>query len=115
MGRFLIRTRRHHIFTLGCLWLLLLGVVTSPRVQAQVLYGSIVGHVKDPSGAAVPSATVTITHKETNQSREGITDEIGNYNFPTLQTGTYTIKAALPGFREFQQTDVAVTINTVTR
>src|SRR5919201_573693 len=106
MGRFVIRTRTHHIFALGCLSLLVLGLVAGPTVQAQVLYGSIVGHVKDPSGAAVPGATVTITHKETNQSREGITDEIGNYNFPTLQTGTYTIKVALPGYKEFQQTEV---------
>src|SRR5204863_288341 len=69
MGRFVIRTRTHHIFALGCLSLLVLGVVTSPVVQAQVLYGSLVGHVEDSSGASVPGATVTISNKATNQSR----------------------------------------------
>jgi hypothetical protein len=81
------------------------------QVQAQVLYGTILGNVKDPSGAAVPGATVTITHKETNQSREGVSDDVGNYYFPTVQTGTYTIKVSLPGFKEFLQTDIAVGLN----
>ena len=115
MGRFVIRTRTHHIFALGSLSLLVLGVVTSPVVQAQVLYGSLVGHVEDSSGASVPGATVTISNKATNQSRETITDEVGNYNFPTVQTGTYTIKVSLTGFKESQQTDIAVTLNTTTR
>src|SRR5437773_4344066 len=88
MGRFVIRTRTHHIFALGCLSLLVLGVVTSPVVQAQVLYGSLVGHVEDSSGASVPGATVTISNKATNQSRETITDEVGNYNFPTDRKST---------------------------
>src|SRR5438045_6416943 len=65
--------------------------------------------------ASGPSATVTISNKATNQSRETITDEVGNYNFPTVQTGTNTIKVSLTGFKESQQTDIAVTLNTTTR
>ena len=44
--------------------------VTASSVHAQALYGSLVGNVADESGAVVPGATVTITQKETNQTRE---------------------------------------------
>jgi len=93
--------------------LLVLGIAQTGR--AQVLYGSIVGNVKDASGAAIPGATVTITNNETNQSREILTDEVGSYDFPTVQTGTYNIKVSKSGFKTTTKSDVVVTLNTVTR
>src|SRR5438094_5766939 len=45
--------------------------------RAQVLYGSIVGQVVDTTSAIVPGATVRITHRETNQSRESVTSANG--------------------------------------
>jgi len=55
--------------------LVLLKIVAAPAAaSAQVLYGSLVGTVTDESGAAVPGATVTITHHETNASRETVTE-----------------------------------------
>ena len=48
---------------------LLASVCGSSDLYAQILYGSIVGNVKDQSDAAVGGATVVATHKETNQSR----------------------------------------------
>jgi hypothetical protein len=66
--------------------LLLLAVVMIPQSsRAQVLYGSIVGDVKDANGAVIPNAQVTITNKETAQSRETRTDESGSYAFSTIQ------------------------------
>jgi len=76
------------------------------RVSAQVLYGSIVGEVRDASGAAVPGATVTITNKETNQSREAKTDSAGSYNFIDVQTSTYTVKVTQQGFKTFERAGV---------
>ena len=52
---------------------------------AQVLYGSLVGNVTDETGASIPGATVTITHRETAASRETVTDTAGVYRFPTVQ------------------------------
>jgi hypothetical protein len=89
--------------------------MTTQPVEAQVLYGSIVGNVKDPSQAAVPGATVSITNQSTNASRETITNDEGVYRFPTVQTGTYTLVVSLPGFKEFKQTNVQVSLNNVTR
>jgi len=85
------------------------------RVSAQVLYGSIVGEVRDASGAAVPGATVTITNKETNQSREAKTDSAGSYNFIDVQTSTYTVKVTQQGFKTFERAGVRVALNSVMR
>jgi len=82
---------------------------------AQVLYGSLVGNVTDETGASIPGATVTITHRETAASRETVTDTAGVYRFPTVQSGTYTITITLTGFRTFTRADVPVTLNTATR
>src|SRR5438876_1027863 len=96
--------------------LVLLGILATPAAAgAQVLYGSLVGTVTDESGAAVPGATVTITHHETNASRETVTDSAGSYRFPTVQSGTYTVTVQLTGFRTFTRADVPVTLNTISR
>jgi hypothetical protein len=83
--------------------------------EAQVLYGSLVGNVNDSIGGALPGATVTITHHETKATRETVSDGTGAYRFPTVQTGTYTVAAHLPGFRSFTRTGVPVTLNNATR
>jgi len=85
------------------------------RAAAQVLYGSVVGNVTDGTGASVPGATVTITHRETGASREVVTDAAGAYRFPAVQSGTYTVTVKVDGFRTFSRSDVAVTLNNVTR
>jgi hypothetical protein len=84
-------------------------------VYAQVLYGSVVGNVKDQSGAAVPGATVTITSKETNQVRTATTNEEGGYSVPNVQSGTYEVRVSRDGFRPTVENNVAVTINSVAR
>ncbi|MEK7403826.1 MAG: carboxypeptidase-like regulatory domain-containing protein, partial [Acidobacteriota bacterium] len=86
-----------------------------PAAEAQVLYGSIVGHVKDSSDAAVAGATVTITNTETNQSRQATTDETGAYSFPTVQAGAYEVKVTREGFSTFTRSAVPVTINSISR
>lgn len=85
------------------------------RVRAQTLYGSLVGNVQDETGAAVPGVEVRVTHEGTQQELTTITNEVGTYSFPTLRPGTYTVRATMPGFREFVQQGVLVTVNNVTR
>jgi outer membrane receptor protein involved in Fe transport len=85
------------------------------QVSGQVLYGSIVGTVTDAENLAVPGATVTITHAETNQARETTTNETGNYTFPNVAAGTYRVDVTLPGFQAFRAEDIAVRLNTAVR
>jgi hypothetical protein len=65
---------------------------------------AIVGQVSDASGEAVPSATVTVTNKETGLRRSASTDASGRFNFPQLNPGTYLVKVEAEGF-EPQQND----------
>jgi hypothetical protein len=82
---------------------------------SQVLYGSLVGTVLDQSGANVPNASITATNKETNQTFTGTTDSEGRYSIGNVLAGTYDLKVTASGFRTLVQSDVLVTINTVTR
>lgn len=82
---------------------------------AQVLYGSLVGTVTDPSGAAVPSATVTATNKQTGQVRTTETNSAGGYTFVAVQPGQYTVKVTANGFRTSQDEGVEVSSNLTSR
>ena len=93
----------------------LLAGVLAGRSDAQVLYGSIVGNVADSTKAAVPGATVTIIHKETNLARESTTTSDGTYRFVNVQPGTYTVRVALAGFKESVKEGVPVSANAVSR
>ena len=93
----------------------LLVAVFAQTATAQVLYGSLTGNVTDLQGAVVPGATVTITHRETNQSRQGVTDASGSYDFATVPAGTYTVKISKPGFKTVSKENVVVTLNNSTR
>src|SRR5687768_8828474 len=105
---------RKSLWALSLFAALLWGLVPVESA-AQVLYGSLVGNVVDASGAVVPGATVTITHRDTNQSRSVVTSETGAYSFPTIQPGTYDIKITKEGFRTYTRSEIAVTLNTVQR
>ncbi len=99
-----------------CLCLAILCALVGPQAgEAQVLYGSIVGNVRDASDAVVVGARVVITHTETKQSREETTNVMGGYSFPTLPPGTYDLRVSKEGFTTYSQTGVAVTVNNVSR
>ena len=55
---------------------------------AQQPFGIIVGTVPDPTGATLPSATVTVTHTDTRVNRTVLTSATGDYSVPYLVSGT---------------------------
>ena len=65
---------------------------------AQVRSGSIVGLVVDPSGAAVPHASVTVLALDTNVKSETRTNVSGEYVVPYLPPGRYSVTVAEQGF-----------------
>jgi hypothetical protein len=83
--------------------------------RAQTLYGTLVGNVTDETGLAVPGATVTITHTETNQTRETVSNATGGYSFANIPPGTYQVDVSLTGFQSFSSRGVAVRQSTSER
>ncbi|MDX2030596.1 MAG: carboxypeptidase regulatory-like domain-containing protein [Blastocatellia bacterium] len=83
--------------------------------EAQVLYGSIVGNVTDKSDAVISGASVKITNKGTNQSREAITNADGSFSFPTVQAGIWELSVSKSGFKNVTRTNIEVTLNSIAR
>lgn len=83
--------------------------------NAQVLSGSIVGQVTDTTGAGVPTATVRVTHRETNQSRTAVTSASGEYSFQSLPGGAYDVAVSKDGFQTFKADAVPLTVGQVAR
>jgi hypothetical protein len=98
-----------------CLAVLVVLCAGPQRAAAQVLYGSILGDVKDASGASVRGAAVGVVNKSTGLARQGVTDATGRFNFSDLPAGVYSLKATQQGFKTFEQTEVTVNINSVVR
>ncbi len=87
---------------------------TSLRAQG---YASIAGTVTDPSGAVVPSATVTATQTATGRITTVISGKDGAFVFPALLPSDYSISVSMAGFRNYTQSgivleaDQALTVN----
>jgi hypothetical protein len=81
----------------------------------QAVYGSILGTITDPSGAAVAGAKVTVTSVGKGTSVEATTNADGNYSVTHLIPDVYNVKAEAPGFKAFQTANVAVSADTGVR
>jgi len=103
------KTLYRSIGILGLAWAL------SLPANAQVLYGTILGNVADPSGGAVPGAQVIAKAIATGQERVTVTDDHGFYALRDLQAGSYTITIAATGFAQAKRDSVGLAINTETR
>lgn len=70
----------------------------------------IVGTVRDQTGALIPGVTVTARHLGTNESREAVTNDTGDYRIIRLgRVGRYEIRAEMPGFKMAVVPDVLLT------
>lgn len=83
--------------------------------SAQTLYGTVVGTVEDQSGAAVPSATVTLTSKGTGLTLTGTGDSEGRFTFNNVLAGNYTLSVKATGFKPLTESNVDVAIGRVSR
>jgi Carboxypeptidase regulatory-like domain/TonB dependent receptor-like, beta-barrel len=106
-----VRNRFWHAFVLFSAALAL----TASAAVAQNLYGGITGVVKDPQGGTVPGATVTVINKDTNLTKETVTDADGAFIVNNLGAGPYDVKVTLQGFRESVRRDVPVAIGQIAR
>ncbi len=98
-------------------WVLVAGwfcLFTFQSASASVT-GSISGIVTDESGAVIAGAEITARGLETGIERSVHTDEKGFYSFLALPVGTYTVSVRKNGFKEFQQTGIAISANSAVR
>ena len=87
-------------------------LVLSPSLLfAQSSAGTIVGSIKDSSGAVVPHATVTITNLQTNRQESVTADVEGRYASLPLPPGEYRVEAELQGFRRAARANVTVQVS----
>src|SRR5262245_24449073 len=84
---------------------LLVYVCFSINAFAQV-NATVGGTVSDASGALIPGVEVTARNVNTGIVATRLTNESGNYEFPSLQPGTYTLSASLPGFQSVAYNNV---------
>ena len=85
----------------------LLIACTVARLNAQG-YASISGTVTDPSGAVIPSATITATQTQTGTTSIVKSGADGAYVFPALLPSNYSISASASGFQNYAQTGVVL-------
>jgi len=93
------------VFSLLCsLWV--------PSALGQAVYGSILGTVTDPSGAAVAGAKVTVTSQTKNVSTETTTNESGNYSVTHLIPDVYAVRIEGTGFKTLEFQNVQLSADT---
>ena len=76
--------------------------------HAQLTTADILGTVTDATGAVVPNAQVTIKNLATGETRTGTTSASGEYTFPLLQPGHYSIMVTASGFKVSNTPDLAI-------
>ena len=89
-------------------------VLMAATVAAQVVTGTITGTVKDAQGGVIPGATITLTSDTRGTaSTPVVTNASGDFVFPNVSAGTYTIQVEMPSFRTTRRSGVAVSPGSV--
>jgi Carboxypeptidase regulatory-like domain/TonB-dependent Receptor Plug Domain len=89
-------SNRTHLYPAA---MLLLGMLRTANLPAQIGGGSIIGFVTDATKAAVPGAAVKATNVDSNVTMATVTSSSGYFEFPLLPAGKYFVEADKDGFR----------------
>src|SRR5215472_2018105 len=85
-------------------------VFPSLPLYAQYENGSVLGTIRDASGAAVSGANVTVTNTATGVSTDTKTSGSGDYDIPQLRVGVYSVSATAPGFSRAMAQNITVSV-----
>ncbi|MCI0660035.1 MAG: TonB-dependent receptor [Acidobacteria bacterium] len=85
-------------------------IIASTPATAQVDTGTILGTVKDASGAVVPRVKVVLTNKGTGVAQTAETDENGRYIFTPLKIGIYQVEVEAGGFKKALRSRIELNI-----
>lgn len=91
----------------------LFALLLSATASAQRLDGTLRGTVQDPAKAVIAGANVNITNQVTGVKESTKTTSTGEYVFPNLLVGTYTVEIDSPGFAKHARKDIEVLPNQV--
>src|SRR5437588_1842403 len=108
--KFMKRSVLAVVATLGLLF-----AIWTPMASGQAVYGSIIGTVTDPSGAAVPNAKVTVSSQTKGTSVETTSNDSGNYSVTHLIPDVYSVRIEGTGFKTLQFKDIQVSADTGSR
>jgi hypothetical protein len=75
---------------------------------AQIVTGTLTGHVSDPTGAAVTEAALELVEPATGLTRSATTDSNGEFVIGGLNPGDYSLVASKSGFKKLQRADIHV-------
>ncbi len=73
-------------------------------------FGEITGHVSDTTGGAVAEVAVTVININTNATRQTVTTMGGDYAFPSLPPGSYTVRVEKNGFKTSESKNLTVSV-----
>jgi hypothetical protein len=93
----------------------LLAACTVSPVFSQAVNATMVGTVTDVGGGMIPKAKVVITETNTGVSHAGVTNESGNFTFPDLPPGVYSVTVEQPGFKKETRSGISVAVNSTAR
>jgi|CZKJ01.1.fsa_nt_gi hypothetical protein len=88
-------------------------LIVPTLLPAQGTGGRILGRVADPSGAVLGKVKVTAVNEATGVARDAQTSDSGDYVFPDLPVGTYTLNFELTGFKKDVHKGIALDVNQV--
>jgi outer membrane receptor protein involved in Fe transport len=94
----------------GTLLAALLIIARAALISGQGTTGSISGFITDDTSAALPGATVTVRHVETDQRRVLVTDGAGRFRAQQLAPGKYEVGVELQGFRTARVPELTLTV-----
>lgn len=80
---------------------------------AQFTTSRLGGFVQDTGGAAIPAATVTVEQDGTGYTQTAKSTATGEYTFPSLPVGSYTLRVEVPGFSTYVQHGIVLTVGQV--
>ena len=90
-----------------------LALLAASAAQAQVS-STLSGRLADPTGAAVPNATVVLTDMATNIRQQTRSTSAGNYTFSQITPGIYQVEVTAAGFNHLTRRGVTATIGQTT-
>ena len=87
--------------------------LVAPAVLAQTYRGELSGTVVDSQGAVITKAPIILKNPATGVIVKGVSNHVGEFVFPELQPGVYSVSVTMPGFETARVDDINVAVSTV--